>query len=184
MPKKAISEGLPGPKFGCVMTRERHNRSRLVWVFAAAVCLLPPAASAETASPVGRWLTKSGNAVVEIAQCGTNLCGRIVGLALDPGEKMPTDINGRPQCGLPIITDEASQGDGTWDGHILDPRTGHVWRAMLRVDSKGELVLRGYLGLPLLGSSETWRPYTGSIGPECHIEEQEAGSAGQEANHG
>src|ERR1700760_2204047 len=76
-----------------------------------------PAAGGTTAgSPVGNWLTEGGHGVIEIAQCGPALCGRIVGIDRSPNEPMPTDVDGRSQCGLPIIADARPTADGAWVG--------------------------------------------------------------------
>ena len=95
---------------------------------ALAFGLMVSAASATPVnSPVGSWLTANGHGVVAIAQCGDALCGRIVGIDREPTEPMPTDVHGRSQCGLTIITNERPTGDGTWLGEITDPRDGrHV----------------------------------------------------------
>lgn len=42
-------------------------------------------------------------------------------------------------------------------GDILDPDTGIVYRCSFRIAEQGtKLVVRGYLGLPLLGRSQIW----------------------------
>jgi Uncharacterized protein conserved in bacteria (DUF2147) len=83
--------------------------------------------AAPSASPIGTWLTESGRGVVEIAECGDALCGRIVGIDREPGSPMPTDVNGRPQCGLTIFSNEKPEADGTWLGQVTDPtRRGHI----------------------------------------------------------
>ena len=88
-------------------------------------------------SPAGIWLTANGHGVVAIAQCGDALCGRIVGIDREPTEPMPTDIAGRSQCGLTIITNEKPAEDGTWLGNITDPRNGNAYQAKLWVDARG-----------------------------------------------
>jgi uncharacterized protein (DUF2147 family) len=120
-------------------------------------------------SPLGTWLTESGHGVVAIAACGDALCGRIVGIDRDPGSLMPTDVNGRPQCDLTIITDAKPEADGTWLGAITDPRNGDTYRAKLWVDDNGNLHLRGFIGISLFGSTQIWRPFTGHLGAECGL---------------
>jgi uncharacterized protein (DUF2147 family) len=127
------------------------------------------AAAAPSASPVGTWLTESGHGVVQIAECGDVLCGRIVGIDRDPGSPMPTDVNGRPQCGLTIISNEKPDADGTWLGEVTNPRDGATYQAKLWVDSNGNLHLRGFIGIPLLGSTQVWRPFTGRLTGECGL---------------
>lgn len=125
--------------------------------------------SAQQASPVGTWLTESGHGVVEIAECGDALCGRIVGIDREPGEAMPTDVKGRSQCGLTILADAKPEGTGTWLGEITDPRDGATYHAKLWVDDRGDLHLRGFIGISLFGSTQVWHPFTGHLAAECML---------------
>ena len=137
---------------------------------APAIGLIASTASATPAdSPLGTWTTANGHGVVAIEPCGDALCGRIVGIDRNPNEPMPTDVHGRPQCGLTIITDEKSEADGTWVGQVTDPRDGVTYHAKLWVDARGDLHLRGYIGIPLLGATETWRKYTGHLTTDCGL---------------
>jgi len=114
-------------------------------------------------------LTADGRGVVEIARCGDALCGRIVGIDRDPTAPLPTDPRGRPQCGLTIITDEKPTADGTWLGKITDPRDGRTYQARLSVDERGNLRLRVFIGLPALGATQTWHPFTGHLSAGCAV---------------
>jgi uncharacterized protein (DUF2147 family) len=150
----------------------RRTRSVAFFCRAAtlAIGLIASAASATTAdSPRGTWSTENGHGVIAIEPCGDALCGRIVGIDRGPTEPMPTDVHGRPQCGLTIITNEKPDADGTWLGNVTDPRDGATYHAKLWVDARGDLHLRGYLGIPLLGSTQTWRKYTGHLTTECGL---------------
>jgi len=119
------------------------------------------------ASPMGLWTTSNGDGVIEIAWCGEALCGWIVGIKRAPGEPMPKDYQGRSQCGLAIITGERPTGNGDWLGHVTDPRDGKEYQAEIRVDDAGQLKLRGYVGIPLLGRTEIWHRFTGHVTPNC-----------------
>jgi uncharacterized protein (DUF2147 family) len=135
-----------------------------------AIGLIASAASAAPEpSPNGTWTTANGHGVIAIEPCGDALCGRIVGIDRDPTEPMPTDVHGRPQCGLTIITNEKPAADGTWLGNVTDPRDGTTYHAILWVDARGDLHLRGYIGIPLLGSTQTWRRFTGHLTPQCGL---------------
>ena len=138
-------------------------------VLGFALCTFAASAAAPSASPVGTWLTESGHGVVEIAKCGDALCGRIVGIDREPGSPMPTDVNGRPQCGLTIISNQRPETDGTWRGEVRDPRDGATYQAKLWVDGSGNLRLRGFIGIPLLGSTQVWRPFAGRLTAECGL---------------
>jgi len=149
-----------------------YNPSQLHWLTRCAslfvLALAAPMASAAPSSSVqGNWLTGNGHGVVQIAQCGAGLCGRIVGIDRAAGEPMPTDVRGRPQCGLTIITADRADPDGTWHGQITDPRDGHSYQTRLSVDQRGDLRLRVYVGIPVLGSTQIWRRFTGRLGADC-----------------
>jgi uncharacterized protein (DUF2147 family) len=120
-------------------------------------------------SPAGTWLTANGHGVVAITPCGDAFCGRIVGIDRKPAEPMPTDVHGRSQCGLPIIAGEKPDGGGTWLGKVTDPRDGDTYQAELWFDDDGNLHLRGFIGIPLLGSTQIWRKYTGQLTAECGL---------------
>jgi uncharacterized protein (DUF2147 family) len=152
----------------------RRGGSRAFFWCAAtfAIGLMAASARASAApadSPSGTWATANGHGVVEIAQCGEALCGRIVGIDRQPTQPMPTDVNGRPQCGLTIITNEKPEADGTWLGQVTDPRDGSTYQAKLWLDQDGNLRLRGFIGIPLLGATQTWHRFTGHLTTECGL---------------
>jgi uncharacterized protein (DUF2147 family) len=139
---------------------------------AAAFAITLTAASASATpdnDPIGMWATENGHGVIAITPCGDALCGQIVGIDRAPADPMPTDADGRSQCGLTIITNEKPAGDGTWLGKITDPRDGETYRAKLWLDESGNLHLRGFIGIPLLGSTQVWRKYKGHLTAECGL---------------
>ncbi len=119
----------------------------------------------------GLWLTESGDGVIAIAPCGDGvLCARIVGVFLDHADDpMPVDYRGVSQCNLPLISDAREVEAGLWKGHITDPRNGGVYGVELRLDSQDNLALRGFLGIPLLGRTQTWVPYHETPPADCRI---------------
>jgi uncharacterized protein (DUF2147 family) len=131
--------------------------------------LVSPASATLTPSPVGAWSTANGHGVIEIARCGDAFCGRIVGIDREPGEALPTDVHGQSQCGLTIITNERPDTDTTWLGEITDPRNGGTYHAKLWLDEAGDLKLRGFIGIPQLGSTQTWHRFTGHVSADCRL---------------
>jgi uncharacterized protein (DUF2147 family) len=143
---------------------------------------LPALGTANTEdTPAGRWITANHQAVIQIAPCGPDLCGQIVGIALaHPGDKMPSDWKGQPQCGLTIIeTAPAIDTDGTpvWQGSVLDPRDGSVYQAKIKLDANRHLFLHGYIGLPVFGQTQTWTPYSGRTLAGCRLAAAVSGGA-------
>ena len=150
----------------------RHAKSHVLACCVAMLTLglsMLSASATPTTSPAGTWLTANGHGVVAIAQCGDALCGRIVGIDRDPLAPIPTDVHGRSQCGLTIITNERAAADGTWLGEVTDPRDGETYHAKLWLDADGNLHLRGFIGIPLLGSTQVWHPFTGHLTAECGL---------------
>ena len=139
--------------------------SRLVPGLALALALAGPAAAA-TDPVFGRWLVEGGEAVVEIAPCGDEACGRLVWLqnayAADGSPKRDTNnphasARMRPLCGLPLITGLQRGEDGGWeDGRIYSARDGRTYGVEITPDGPDRLNVRGYLGISLLGGSQTW----------------------------
>jgi uncharacterized protein (DUF2147 family) len=128
----------------------------------------------EQTGPTGLWITANHNAVIQINTCGPDLCGRIVGLVRNPGQPVPTDWQGASQCGLTIIhTAPTSDGSApAWSGSILDPRNGASYKARITLGQDNQLQLRGYLGIPLFGETQTWTRYEGPTGPQCEVQVQ------------
>jgi len=145
--------------------------------FFAALLSLGLASSAamadQAAAPTGRWITAAHNAVIQIFPCGGNMCGDIVGLVpAGPGASMPTDWQGRPQCGMTILNTAPAtdaSGNPVWQGTVLDPRNGSVYQAQIKLDQDRHLELHGYLGLPIFGQTQTWMPYSGRTLSDCRL---------------
>jgi uncharacterized protein (DUF2147 family) len=142
-------------------------RLGLAALFGLALAIGP--ARAERAGVVGAWFTEDGNGVVAIEPCGDALCGRIVGIVRSPRDPIPKDVHGDSQCGLTIIREERPTGDGAWLGKVTDPRDGTTYRARLWLDPMGNLRVRGFLVLPLLGQTQTWRPFSGRVTAACEV---------------
>jgi uncharacterized protein (DUF2147 family) len=147
----------------------------LLRLFTAALLLagfgVAPAFAQGMATPTGRWITADNQAVIQIAPCGKNLCGQIVGLAHAAGPT-PKDWQGRPQCGLTILqttptTDD--NGNPRWVGTVTDPRSGVIYHATVALDEFRHLLLHGYVLLPFLGKTQTWLPYAGRTLAGCQL---------------
>ena len=126
-------------------------------------------AMAQTDTPVGTWQTIDDHtgqpkALVQITQdAGGALNGKVI-KGLNPNDQPDrrctacTDAR-KDQLilGMTIITDMKKDGDG-WDGgQILDPENGKLYKCKMHVEEGGQkLVVRGYIGVALLGRSQTW----------------------------
>lgn len=119
-----------------------------------------------SADVFGYWLIENRNAIVEITPCGASACGNIAWLAepLTAQGQPKVDANNpdaaqksRPICGLPMIGGFAKDSAGEWtDGFIYDPEGGDRYTSKMRLTPEGNLYVRGYIGIPLLGNSQIW----------------------------
>ena len=139
------------------------------WITAALVAAAAGAAHAQ-ATPAGLWKTiddetKQEKSLVRISESGGVFSGRIEKL-LDPAkqdskcDKCTDERKDQPVAGMTIIRNvKQTEGDaGQWDGgEILDPNNGKVYRVRIRpADGGKRLEVRGYIGAPLLGRTQTW----------------------------
>jgi uncharacterized protein (DUF2147 family) len=152
--------------YPAMMDRGKRGLRLLVLV------LLFAAIHAATAAPgiTGLWLTQDHDGIIKINNCGGNLCAEMAGLILDhPNDPAPVDYRGVSQCHLPLISDAHPIQPNLWKGHITDPRNGSVYGVELRLDPRGNLALRGFLGIPLLGHTQTWTRYAGKVPDDCRM---------------
>src|SRR6059058_1426010 len=84
----------------------------LILAVSAAAFGLRAANAGEIGSPLGYWLTESGDGVIEVRQCENALCGRIAGIGRAANAPIPTDVHGQSQCGLTIFQVENPTPDG------------------------------------------------------------------------
>jgi uncharacterized protein (DUF2147 family) len=131
-----------------------------------------PPASLSSATPDGLWMTANHDAIIQIAPCGSGLCGYIVGMFLGPQDPTPKDWAGTSQCRLNIIQ-AAPQTDSSgwpyWTGSIVNPRDGTAYHAIIRLNAQNQLLLRGYVVLPIFGETQTWTPYHGTLAENCRL---------------
>ena len=129
--------------------------------------IAPQQISAQTPSMIGDWTEPTGS-VIRVDHCGNRICMWLI--ALGKQIMVSTDIynpdpklRGRPLCGLLIgsgfVARDAAHATG---GTLYDPKTGGSYRGLLSAQGS-TLVVRGYLGAPFFGRSETWPRTTGQV---------------------
>ncbi len=134
------------------------------------LALLTASAAFAQANPVGLWKTiddetKAEKSLVRINEAGGVYTGKIEKL-LEPSkanavcEKCSDDRKNQPVAGMTLIkgvkqsADDKDLFDG---GEILDPNNGKVYKVRLKpADGGKKLDVRGYIGAPLLGRTQTW----------------------------
>ncbi|MEO5733991.1 MAG: DUF2147 domain-containing protein [Rubrivivax sp.] len=120
-------------------------------------------------NPAGLWKTiddKTGTerAQVRIVENGGVYSGKIEKLlapdAKQDGtcDKCSDDRKDKPMVGLQIVRGVKKTADDTWgDGKILDAAEGKEYTVRMQpIDGGKKMEVRGYIGMPLLGRTQTW----------------------------
>ena len=128
-------------------------------------------AFAQAATPAGTWKTvddktKKDKSLVRIVESGGVFTGKVEKI-LDPDA--PKDAvckdcsdarKDQPVLGMTILrgVKQSPKDSAVFEGgDILDPNNGKVYRVRLKVvDSGSKLEVRGYIGTPMLGRTQTW----------------------------
>lgn len=115
---------------------------------------------------IGKWLTASGDAQIQIFPVGGKFSGKIVWL------KKPTDSTGKPETddknpdanlarrpilGLEMLKGFTYSDEGVWEGGtIYDPKTGKTYSCKISMVDNNQIYVRGFVGISLLGRTEMW----------------------------
>lgn len=124
---------------------------------------------AQEASPVGVWKiiddqTGKPKALVRISEANGELRGKIEKLFCEPGEepnpkcdKCEGLLKDQPVIGMTIVNGMKKDGGEYSGGKILDPEIGKVYKSKMSLANDGKkLNVRGYIGVPMLGRTQTW----------------------------
>jgi uncharacterized protein (DUF2147 family) len=141
------------------MALETALLSALIW----------SAAVAGELSPLGLWKTIDDNTgkprgLVRIMEVNGEYQGKVEKIFSEPGEdqdprceKCDGARRNQPVIGMTILWGLKKQGDEYEGGAILDPESGKVYRARMKLEGDGgKLGVRGFIGFSLLGRTQTW----------------------------
>ena len=133
----------------------------------SALCLLVSNAFAAD-SPVGTWTTiddatHKPRSIIQISENNGVLSGTITKIFKQAGDtgicgKCPGQFKDQPIVGLTILWDLKPDGTDSWGGgQILDPKNGRIYRCKMKLNTSGNsLDVRGYIGISILGRTQTW----------------------------
>ena len=140
-----------------------------VATLALAAALVSPAVWADAASPAGLWkniddVTGKPRGLVRITESNGTLEGKIEKVFPGPNEsqnpkceKCEGANKDAPIVGLVILSGLKKDGDAYAGGQILDPDNGKLYSSKVQlIDGGKKLNVRGYIGVPILGRSQTW----------------------------
>lgn len=134
------------------------------------LCLLVlPCAWADDSTPAGLWqniddVTGKPKALIRITEHKGVFEGRIEKLYRPAGQEQNprcTECEGarhnHPVIGMVFMSGLRKEGDEYSGDEILDPDNGKVYRSRIKLADGGrKLVVRGYIGFPMLGRSQVW----------------------------
>jgi uncharacterized protein (DUF2147 family) len=129
---------------------------------------LTPLAHAQD-SAAGLWKSiddKTGKpkSLIRITESGGELQGKIEKLFRDPDtdqnpkcDKCEGANKAQPIIGMTILFGLKKEGEEYTGGKIIDPENGKTYSSKLSVvENNKKLNVRGYIGVPFMGRSQTW----------------------------
>ncbi len=119
-----------------------------------------------TDSILGTWWTSGKESTVEIYKVGNEFQGKITWLKTpldekgnikaDPKNPKP-ELHNRKRLGMVILVNLLAKGNNEWTGgNIYDPKSGNTYKCTIKLKDKNTMLLRGFIGVSLLGRTETW----------------------------
>ncbi len=144
-------------------------------VFKFFLCLMPvflptlSVAQTDLTSPAGLWTqiddeTNKPRSLIRIEKKGEEYIGHIEKIFPLPNEeprefcsKCKGEKKDKPLVGLQILWGLKDSGSKYEGGKILDPKNGTEYRCKMELlDGGQKLRVRGFVGISLLGRSQTW----------------------------
>ena len=127
--------------------------------------------ASQAAGIEGRWQTVDLASGKPRGEVSLNIRGQVLEGSISGGNPKPGEsaqsvctqcegsLKNQRLLGMRIIWDMRQGEDGAWSGgRLLDPDTGSIYKAKLTLSADGQtLAVRGYIGLPALGQTTTWR---------------------------
>lgn len=120
---------------------------------------------------IGFWKTGDGKGIVQIYKQGDAYFGKIVWLQ-EPNDpktgkpKLDTKNDDpiaktKPILGLVNLRDFKFIKKDSWkEGKIYDPKTGNDYSSKITMIDMNTIEVRGYVGISLIGKTDTWKRQT------------------------
>ena len=116
---------------------------------------------------IGSWKNGEGTGIIQIYKNGEKYQGKITWLkeTNDPetgkpklDKKHPDEKNhSRPVMGLVNMWGFTHTADKEWTGgKIYDPKNGKTYSCKIAMENNNTLKVRGYIGISLIGRTDTW----------------------------
>jgi uncharacterized protein (DUF2147 family) len=116
---------------------------------------------------IGSWKNGEGTGIIQINKNGDKYQGKIIWLKEpnDPKTGQPKTDNKhpdeknhtRPLIGLVNMWGFKYVGSQEWNGgKIYDPKNGKTYSCKIIMENNSTLKVRGYIGVSLIGRTDTW----------------------------
>ncbi len=138
--------------------------------------LAPLACATEADDILGDWVSAGGHSRIKIFKRDAAYFGRIERIKhthFRPGEvpgrdgQVRTDLHNpdaalreRSLVGIELMRDFVFDGKRWVKGRIYDPQSGRLYQCVASLTPEGQLSVRGYVGLSLLGRTTHWERFT------------------------
>jgi uncharacterized protein (DUF2147 family) len=152
------------------MTNSLQIITKLIQCTVLGTFLFVSYSNAQSTDPVlGIWKTidektNQPSSLIRLDEKNGELIGTVTELIPTPGEILVTHCNlckddrkGKPITGMVIMKGLKRSSPGVWSGgEILDPEEGEIYKVKINMVNEKTLEVRGYIGIPLLGRTQTW----------------------------
>jgi uncharacterized protein (DUF2147 family) len=120
----------------------------------------PPRAEATAPDAIaGEWWTEGQEGRIRFVRSTDGTYAGILVAGKDPGTDVHNPdpaLRNRPILGIVLLWHLVPEDGAYVDGYVYNPRNGKTYRMKAEVTGKTTLKIRGYLGISLLGQSQTW----------------------------
>ncbi len=139
---------------------------KLIFAIAVLAMLLPLALVAEIYNIEGLWFNAEKTTKIQIYKTSGGAYEGKITWQKEPNEngkpkldkKNPDkSLRSRPLMGMVLLRNLKSKGSNKYDGAtIYDPASGNTYSSKIEITGTNTMKLRGFIGVALLGRTETW----------------------------
>ena len=104
---------------------------------------------------LGRWWNSDGSVAVDVARCGSRLCGRIV-YAEKKQQDKARKAGVKQMLGLAVMRNFQGAGTGHWKGTVFVPERNREFRSTITRLASDQMRVEGCM-LYILCQHETWK---------------------------
>ena len=114
----------------------------------------------KTGDILGTYMNPEADAIIKIYENAGKYYGKLAWIkkpeSLDSNNPDPAKKT-QKKLGLVIMNNFVFDGDDTWEkGTIYDPKNGKTYDCKITRDTKGNLDVRGFIGISLIGRTSHW----------------------------